>query len=78
MSAKLKKIQADIEKARAKWEEWEARTKELEARYLEQENQEICDITHSYDLTPEQLSRLLTMIKNNLPETAPIQEALNQ
>ncbi|MCD8367367.1 MAG: DUF4315 family protein [Clostridiales bacterium] len=77
MSAKLNKIGADLEKARAKWREWEAKTKELEARYREQENTEICDITHAYNLTPDQLAELLRMMKETMPETAPAQEVTN-
>ncbi|MCC8029236.1 MAG: DUF4315 family protein [Lachnospiraceae bacterium] len=77
MSAKLKKLGAEVEKARAKWQEWETRTKELEARYREQEDTEICDVTRTYRLAPDELAKLLSMVKNNLPETAPIQEAFN-
>lgn len=77
MSAKLNKIGVDLEKARAKWREWEAKTKELEARYREQENTEICDITHSYNLTPDQLAELLRMVKETMPETPKAQEVTN-
>ena len=76
MSAKLDKLGADLAKARAKWKEWETRAKELEARYQEQENVEICDITHSYSLTPDQLAELLRMVKTTMPETAPVPEGL--
>ena len=76
MSAKLDKLGADLAKARAKWKEWEARAKELEARYQEQENVEICDIAHSYSLTPDQLAELLRMVKTTMPETAPAPEGL--
>ncbi len=77
MSAKLDKIGADLEKARAKWEEWEAKTKELEARYKEQENAEICDVTRSYNLTPDQLAQLLKLMQTTLPESAKAQEMTN-
>ncbi len=76
MSAKLDKLGADLAKARTKWKEWETRAKELEARYQEQENVEICDITHSYSLTPDQLAELLRMVKTTMPETAPVPEGL--
>ena len=76
MSAKLDKLGVDLAKARAKWKEWEARAKDLEARYKEQENVEICDITHSYSLTPAQLAELLRMVNTTMPENAPIPEGL--
>ncbi len=77
MSAKLDKIGADLEKARARRMEWETREKELETRYKEQENAEICDVTRSYNLTPDQLAELLRMMQNTLPESAAAQETTN-
>ncbi len=77
MSAKLERIGADLERARTKWHDWEAKAKELEAKYKEQENLEICDITHSYSLTPDQLARLLEIAKTMPPETAQAQAAMN-
>lgn len=74
MSAKLDKIGADWEKARTKRMEWETREKELEVRYKEQENAEICDITHSYNLSPDQLAELLRMVQTTLPESAEAQK----
>ncbi|MCD8225411.1 MAG: DUF4315 family protein [Clostridiales bacterium] len=74
MSAKLDKIGADLEKARAKRMEWETREKELETRYKEQENAEICDVTRSYNLTPDQLAELLRMVQNTMPESVVARE----
>lgn len=77
MSAKLDKIGADWEKARTKRMEWEAREKELETRYKEQENAEICDVAHFYNLSPDRLAELLRMVQTTLPESAEAQELTN-
>lgn len=77
MSAKLDKIGADLEKARAKWQIWEAKTKELEDLYKIQENAEICDIVHSYNLSSDQLAEFLRMVQTTMPETAAAQEKTN-
>lgn len=74
MSAKLDKMGAEREKARQKRDEWDRRFKEWDQKYREQENLEICDITHSYHLTPDRLAELLRMVKETMPETAPVQE----
>ncbi|MCD8190155.1 MAG: DUF4315 family protein [Clostridiales bacterium] len=74
MSAKLDKMRAEREKARQKRDEWDRRFKEWDQKYREQENTEICDVTHSYNLTPDQLAELLRMVKETMPETAQVQE----
>ncbi len=69
MSAKLDKMGAEREKARQKRDEWDRRFKEWDQKYREQENLEICDITHSYHLTPDRLAELLKLARTALPET---------
>ncbi len=78
MSAKLERIGAELAKARARREQWAAKEAELEAQYKEQENQEICDITHAYHFTPDQLAEIFKMAKTMLPESTPMQNALEQ
>ncbi|MCD8010528.1 MAG: DUF4315 family protein [Lachnospiraceae bacterium] len=78
MSTKLDRIGAELEKARAKWKEWETRAKDLEVRYREQENQEICGITHSYNLTPDQLAKVLEIVKTMPPESSQAREAMRK
>ncbi|MCD8104817.1 MAG: DUF4315 family protein [Lachnospiraceae bacterium] len=78
MSAKLEKIGADLAKARAKSKEWDSRVKKLEAQYKEQENLEICSVTHSYNLTPDQLAKLLEIAKTMPPESIQAQAAMNE
>ena len=72
MGARLDKIGADLEKARKKRTEWDARVKELERKYREVENSEIQDMVHAANLTPDQLSELLSMFAADMvpkPET---------
>ena len=64
MSAKLEKIGAEREKARQKRDEWDARYKELDHKYRAQENIEIQDTVHSYNLTPGQLAKLLAQLES--------------
>ena len=59
MSAKLDRIGEERDKALRRREEWDARYKELDKRYREQENTEIHDLVHAFNLTPEQLGQLL-------------------
>ena len=54
--------------------EWDARYKELDKRYREQENTEIHDLVHAFNLTPEQLGQLLRQTAQSLPSP----EAVNQ
>ena len=68
MSTKLEKLGADLKRAREKSEEWKKRTEELEQKYREQENLEICEITRSFQLTPEKLAKLLKATGNGLPD----------
>lgn len=67
MANKLDKIGAELEKARTKRDEWEKKVKILEAKYHEEENTQICDITHSENLTPSQLAQLIELMKTNVP-----------
>lgn len=67
MSTKLEKLGADLKRAREKSEEWKRRAEELEQKYREQENLEICEITRSFQLTPEKLAKLLRETGNGLP-----------
>lgn len=55
-------------------DEWDARYKELDKRYREQENTEIHDLVHAFNLTPEQLGQLLRQTAQSLPSP----EAVNQ
>lgn len=59
MSAKLDRIGEERDKALRRRDEWDARYKELDKRYREQENTEIHDLVHAFNLTPEQLGQLL-------------------
>ncbi len=68
MSAKLEKLGTDLKRAREKAEEWSNKAEELERKYREQEDTEICEITRSFRLTPEQLIRLLRETGNGLPD----------
>ncbi len=72
MSAKLDKMEADWKRACRKRDTWTAKADEMEARFKEQENLEICEVTHSYNLRPEQLARVLEMLQKNMPETESI------
>lgn len=64
MSAKLDKIGAEREKARQKRDEWDAKYKELDRKYKAQENIEIQETVHSYNLTPGQLAKLLEKLES--------------
>ena len=74
MSAKLDRIGEERDKALRRREEWDARYKELDKRYREQENTEIHDLVHAFNLTPEQLVQLLRQTAQSLPSP----EAVNQ
>ena len=74
MSAKLDRIGEERDKALRRLEEWDARYKELDKRYREQENTEIHDLVHAFNLTPEQLGQLLRQTAQSLPSP----EAVNQ
>ncbi len=78
MSVKLEKIGADLERARDRWKAWEERTRELEQKYADQENAEICEITHSYNLNPDQLAYLLELAKGSAPESTAVREDLEK
>lgn len=52
MSAKLDRIGEERDKALRRRDEWDARYKELDKRYREQENTEIHDLVHAFNLTP--------------------------
>lgn len=65
MSAKLDKIGAEREKARQKRDEWDAKYKELDRKYKAQENVEIQETVHSYNLTPGQLAKLLKQLESD-------------
>ena len=64
MSAKLDRIGEERDKALRRREEWDARYKELDKRYREQENTEIHDLVHAFNLTPEQLKGRLEELLN--------------
>lgn len=55
MSTKLDKYAAERDKARQKRDEWEARMKMWDQKYRELENEEIHDLVHAANLTPDQL-----------------------
>lgn len=74
MSAKLDRIGIERDKALKKREEWDARYQELDKRYQEQENTEIHELVHAFNLTPEQLGQLLRQAAQALPTP----DALNQ
>ncbi len=74
MSAKLDRIGEERDKALRRREEWDARYKELDKRYREQENTEIHDLVHAFNLTTEQLGQLLRQTAQSLPSP----EAVNQ
>ena len=74
MSAKLDRIGEERDKALRRREEWDARYKEMDKRYREQENTEIHDLGHAFNLTPEQLGQLLRQTAQSLPSP----EAVNQ
>lgn len=63
MSVKLEKLGADREKARKKRDEWDNRYKDLDRKYKAQENAEIQETVHAYNLTPAQLAELLKNMK---------------
>lgn len=62
MSTKLDKYAAERDKARQKRDEWEARMKMWDQKYRELENEEIHDLVHAANLTPDQLAELLKMM----------------
>ena len=62
MSTKLDKYAAERDKARQKRDEWEGRMKMWDQKYRELENEEIHDLVHAANLTPDQLAELLKMI----------------
>ena len=74
MSAKLDRIGEERDKALRRRDEWDARYKELDKRYREQENTEIHDLVHAFNLTPEQWGQLLRQTAQSLPSP----EAVNQ
>ena len=67
MADKLEKIGAELKRARVKRDEWNERVKILEEKYREEENTQICDITHAENLTPSQLAQLIRLMKTNVP-----------
>ena len=74
MSERLERIGIERAKALKKRDEWDAKYKELERKYREQENTEIHDLVHAFNLTPEQLGQLLRQTAQSLPSP----EAVNQ
>ena len=67
MSAKLDKYAAERDKARQKRDEWDARMKAWDQKFRELENEEIHDLVHAANLTPDQLAELLKVINNKAP-----------
>ena len=78
MGAKLDKIGADLEKARRKRAEWDAKVKDLERRYREEENSEIHELVHAANLTPDQLSELLSMFAGDMVPKPEIINSMNE
>lgn len=76
MSAKLDKLGAERDKARIKRDEWDSRYKELDRRYQEQENSEICEVVHTFNLKPEELGDALRkLFADGLPKPETLEEA---
>ena len=72
MSARLDKYASEREHARQKRDEWDARMKMWDQKFRELENEEIHELVHAANLTPDQLAELLRM--NNGQEPARTQE----
>lgn len=58
------KLKAELEKANRLAAVWQARAKELERRIREQENMEIVQAVRSIAATPEELRKVLGLIKD--------------
>lgn len=65
MSRKLDKIGEDLARTRARYEAYGKRIQELEDQYAEQEKTEINEIVRAANLTPDQLQRLLSKMKED-------------
>ena len=65
MSRKLDKIGEELARTRARYEAYGKRIQELEDQYAEQEKTEINEIVRAANLTPDQLQRLLSKMKED-------------
>lgn len=66
---KLDRLRTELEKAKQRAAEWQARVKDIENRVTEQENTEIIQAVRSISASPEELKKILGMIRsmNRLP-----------
>ena len=65
MSRKLEKIGEELARTKARYEAYGKRIQELEDQYAEQEKTEINEIVRAANLTPDQLQRLLSKMKED-------------
>lgn len=60
----VEKLRENLEKARQNAVKWQARAKDMERKITEQENTEIVQAVRSVAATPEELKKILELIKN--------------
>lgn len=61
---KLDRLRTELEKAKQRAAEWQARVKDIENRVTEQENTEIIQAVRSISASPEELKKILGMIRS--------------
>ena len=64
---KREKLAEELARARKRREALDKKIKELEENLTQTENTEILGIVHSYDLTPEELEKLMARLAKNAP-----------
>jgi len=60
----VEKLRENLEKARQNAVKWQARAKDMERKITEEENTEIVQAVRSVAATPEELKKILELIKN--------------
>ncbi len=60
----VEKLRENLEKARQNAMKWQARAKDIERKITEQENMEIVQAVRGVAATPEELRKILELIKN--------------
>ena len=64
---KRAKIAEELNRARHRRAALDKRIKELEEAFTQTENTEILGIVHAYNLTPEELEKLMARLAKNAP-----------
>ena len=71
---RLERLKGELARNRDKRAELDEKIKELERKITEEEKVSVHELMKSANLTPEELARLISFSKSNVPMSRPIKE----